>query len=131
MVSVMIMFCCFLFVVVYPPNWGEQQRYIDSNDIFNSSPAPDPNFNQFGSTTPINGTSPNNGAWANFNQQPQSTKMQWMNSNGSANPFMVSVNHFCWFVMINMNRTAVYCMFSCFGTSALTVILFENSDVIA
>ncbi|XP_064101344.1 uncharacterized protein LOC135211999 isoform X3 [Macrobrachium nipponense] len=51
--------------------------------------APDPNFNQFGSNAPINGTSPNNGAWANFNQQPQ-TKIQWMTSNGSANPFMAA-----------------------------------------
>ncbi|KAG7173536.1 Arf-GAP domain and FG repeat-containing protein 1-like [Homarus americanus] len=52
---------------------------------------PDPNFNQFGNNAPINGTSSaNNGAWANFNQHPQNTKMQWMTSNGTANPFMAT-----------------------------------------
>ncbi|XP_045598480.1 arf-GAP domain and FG repeat-containing protein 1 isoform X2 [Procambarus clarkii] len=53
--------------------------------------APDPNFNQFGSSAQLNGTSSaTNGAWANFNQHPQNTKMQWMTSNGTANPFMAT-----------------------------------------
>ena len=27
-----IVFCCFFCVVGYPPNWGKQPRYIDSNE---------------------------------------------------------------------------------------------------
>lgn len=69
-----------------------------TSTILRDSPlaAPDPNFNQFGSsgTAPINGVSSGNSgaSWANFSQQPQNTKMQWMAaSNGAAaNPFMVS-----------------------------------------
>ncbi|XP_071523828.1 uncharacterized protein [Panulirus ornatus] len=53
--------------------------------------APDPNFNQFGNSAPLNGTSStNNGAWANFSQHPQNSKLQWMTSNGTANPFMAT-----------------------------------------
>ncbi|XP_071523826.1 uncharacterized protein [Panulirus ornatus] len=52
---------------------------------------PDPNFNQFGNSAPLNGTSStNNGAWANFSQHPQNSKLQWMTSNGTANPFMAT-----------------------------------------
>ncbi|XP_069959710.1 arf-GAP domain and FG repeat-containing protein 1 isoform X2 [Cherax quadricarinatus] len=52
---------------------------------------PDPNFNQFGSSAAINGTSTtSNVAWANFNQHQPNTKLQWMTSNGAANPFMAA-----------------------------------------
>ncbi|XP_069971559.1 arf-GAP domain and FG repeat-containing protein 1 [Penaeus vannamei] len=63
---------------------------------------PDPNFNQFSPSGPMNGTAAaaaaattNNGAWASFSQQPPqqpqpNPKMQWMTSNGTANPFMAA-----------------------------------------
>ncbi|XP_042893336.1 arf-GAP domain and FG repeat-containing protein 1-like isoform X2 [Penaeus japonicus] len=60
---------------------------------------PDPNFNQFSPSGPMNGTAAaattNNGAWASFSQQPPpqqqpNPKMQWMTSNGAANPFMAA-----------------------------------------